>query len=139
MANAVRTFREGLFGRESVCQKVQVLFGLLSNKTRFRIVCLLMRGDFCVQEITGTIEAGDMSFVSQQLKTFHLVGVVAKKKVGRKVYYRLTDPKLRELMRLLGAVYLEKPKRTAGRTMTDHLVKGISTRESLVTAAERDL
>ncbi|NNN06356.1 MAG: helix-turn-helix transcriptional regulator [Elusimicrobia bacterium] len=107
MTSGVKAFRKKLFGRESVCRKVLVMFGMLSNKTRFRIVCLLMEGDFCVQEITDAIEAGETSFVSQQLKAFHLAGIVAKKKVGRKVYYRLADPKLRELIRFLGALYLE--------------------------------
>jgi hypothetical protein len=36
---------------QMVCEQVIGLFQLLSNKVRFRIVCMLLQGEACVQEI----------------------------------------------------------------------------------------
>lgn len=40
---------------ELVCEKVLNIFSLISNKTRFRILCLLKEADLCVNDIVYLI------------------------------------------------------------------------------------
>jgi len=93
---------------ELLCKKVLNIFSLFSNKTRFRILCLLNEGDFCVQEIVDIINAGEVSFVSQQLKSLSLAGFLTKKKEKKQVFYHLADKKIRDLIDYLQSQYITK-------------------------------
>jgi DNA-binding transcriptional ArsR family regulator len=107
--------RDHFRGNEVLCKKVVTVFSFLSNKARFRILCLLNEGDFCVQEIVDIIEAGNLSFVSQQLKALTYAGVLEKRKEGKRVYYSMKDEKIRVLIKFLQSQYMEKRKRAKRR------------------------
>lgn len=107
--------RDHFRGNEVLCKKVVTVFSFLSNKARFRILCLLNEGDFCVQEIVDIIEAGNLSFISQQLKALMFAGLLEKRKEGKRVYYSMKDEKIRILIRFLQGQYMEKQKQTKRR------------------------
>ncbi|MCP5534811.1 MAG: helix-turn-helix transcriptional regulator [Akkermansiaceae bacterium] len=90
-----------------VCEKVVGLFHLLSNKPRFRIACMLMHGEACVQDIAFVISGGKMSNISQQLKMLRLSGVVQKRREGKQILYSIADPKVAHLIKFLRAEFLE--------------------------------
>lgn len=94
-------------GNEAVCARVIGLFHLISNKIRFRILCVLSEGDFCVNDILGIIELGKVSNVSQQLKLLLLAGVVEKRRDKKQFIYRLKDTRVRAMIRHLQAQYME--------------------------------
>jgi len=75
---------------------VQLLKGF-ANATRLRILCLLRGREVCVHELG---EALDMtqSAVSHQLRVLRDARLVAHRRDGRHVYYRLADEHVRELL-----------------------------------------
>ena len=89
-----------------VCEKVIGLFHLLSNKPRFRIACLLMHGEACVQEIAEVISEGKMSNISQQLKMLRLSGVVKRRRDKKQLLYSLADEKVARLIHFLRAEFM---------------------------------
>ncbi len=106
----IQEIRDEFDARKQVCEQVVGLFGLLSNKVRFRIVCVLVRGEACVQEIADVVADGRMSNISQQLRMLRLAGVVAKRREKKRNVYRIADERLRHLIGYLTEQYLEKPE-----------------------------
>lgn len=62
----------------------------LADESRLRLVAVLLRGEFTVQELTAIL-AGGQSRISHHLKVLAEAGVVAVKRQGTWGYYRLTD------------------------------------------------
>ncbi len=91
---------------EAMCQKVIGMFQLVSNKTRFRIVCVLEQGEFCVQEIADIVGAERLSNISQQLKALRLAGIIASRREGTKVIYRLANEQVRHMIEYLHKEFL---------------------------------
>jgi ArsR family transcriptional regulator len=79
-----------------VTPTVQLLKGF-ADATRLRILCLLRGREVCVHEI---VEALDMSqsAVSHQLRVLRDARLVAPRRDGRHVYYRLADDHVHELL-----------------------------------------
>jgi ArsR family transcriptional regulator len=92
---------------QSVCQHVVELCHLLSNKARFRIVCILIHGEACVQEIADVVGESQLSNISQQLRVLRLAGIVEKRRDKKQMYYRVADPRIGALIEFLRANYLE--------------------------------
>src|SRR6266702_4240891 len=84
MKTVCRELKEAFRKNEVVCAKVISLFHLFSNKGRFRIACLLARGEFCVNEITEVVNEGKTSNVSQQLKMLALSGVIERRRENQR-------------------------------------------------------
>ncbi len=103
----LQNIREQFRSNEAVCGQVISLFQLISNKTRFRIVCLLVEGEFSVQEIADTVETCKLSNISQQLKTLALAGVVEKRREQQRVLYRIADERVRNLIVFLRKQFIE--------------------------------
>lgn len=90
----------------AVCQKVIDVLSLFSNKTRFRILCALAEGDFCVNDLREVVDLGKVSNISQQLKLLTLAGVLEKQKYKQQVIYRLKDERVRQLIDFLKTNYM---------------------------------
>jgi DNA-binding transcriptional ArsR family regulator len=82
------------------------LFQLFSNKGRFRIACLLARGEFCVNEITEVVSEGKLSNISQQLKMLALSGVIERRRENQHILYRLKDPRVGKMIQFLQEQFL---------------------------------
>jgi len=96
---------------EAVCAKVLTLFHLLSNKARFRIVCLLARGEFCVHEIAEVVGAGRLSNISQQLKMLTMAGVIVRRRDQNRILYSLQDERIRTMIEFLRVEFLESEQK----------------------------
>jgi DNA-binding transcriptional ArsR family regulator len=99
-------FREN----ELVCEKVMDILSLISNKTRFRILCALKEGDFCVNEIVDIIQMGKVSNVSQQLRLLSMANIIESHRDQKKIIYRLKDEKVRKMISFLEENYLKIKK-----------------------------
>lgn len=67
---------------------------LLGDKTRFKIFKLLMaKKDMCVTEIADELGI-TLSAVSQHFRSFEMLGLVSKERVGQKVCYVLKNDDL---------------------------------------------
>jgi DNA-binding transcriptional ArsR family regulator len=97
-----------LFSRNmAVCQKVIDVLSLFSNKTRFRILCALAEGDFCVNDLLEMIGLGKISNISQQLKLLTLAGVLEKQRDKQRIIYCLKDERVRQLIDFLKSTYMK--------------------------------
>jgi len=93
---------------EKVCEKVINLFSLISNKTRFRILCLLKESDFCVNDIVDIIQLCKISNISQQLRLLTMAGLLEKRRVQKKIFYHLKDENVKKMIIFLEENYLKK-------------------------------
>ena len=101
MARTIEELKQRFAGSEDVCGRVIEILSLMSNKTRFRILCMLADGDFCVTEIVDTVQTGKLSNISQQLRILTLAGVLEKTRKEHHVIYHLRDRRLASLIEIL--------------------------------------
>ncbi len=106
MTSPCKEIKEAFRKNEVVCARVIQLFQLFSNKGRFRIACLLARGEFCVNDITDVVSAGKTSNVSQQLKILALSGVIERRRDRQRILYRLKDQRVGKMIQFLQAQFL---------------------------------
>jgi len=92
----------------ATCEAVVTLLHLISNKVRFRIVCLLSQGEFCVRDIMDVVNESRLSNISQQLTMLRLGGIVQKRRSHRLVLYTIKDKRVSRLIEFLCHQYLNK-------------------------------
>jgi len=74
---------------------------VLSNSTRMQVACRLVHGERSVRELEDSLRIRQPG-LSQQLAALRAAGLIAARKQGRKVYYRLADDRVRVL---IGTLY----------------------------------
>jgi ArsR family transcriptional regulator, lead/cadmium/zinc/bismuth-responsive transcriptional repressor len=103
-----RQIRAEFERNEAVCGRVLGLFHLVAHKPRFRIVCLLCRGEFCVNDIAEVV-GGRISNISQQLKMLTLGGLITRRRDQQRILYTVADERVRHLVEFLRAEFLNDP------------------------------
>ena len=96
---------------------VASLFAVLSDPTRVQVVYTLLsapQGELCVCDI-ATILGRDDTTISHQLRVLRNQQIVAMRKVGRVVYYRLVDAHIRQLLQMSLAHATESTEPSASR------------------------
>jgi DNA-binding transcriptional ArsR family regulator len=88
-------------------------FQVLADPTRVRIVELLLAGDKNVSELVAALEM-QQGRVSSHLACLRWCGFVGTRREGRYVYYRITDPRVRDLMRLAHRLLADNAGQIAG-------------------------
>jgi len=73
------------------------IFKALGDETRLKIVELLLGGEKCVCEIVPYIKR-TQSTVSIQLAKLENLGIVESGREGKKVYYRVSNPKVKKIL-----------------------------------------
>jgi DNA-binding transcriptional ArsR family regulator len=81
---------------EVLGESVMLLKGF-ADLTRIKILCLLRDGEVCVHEIVEEMDISQ-SGVSHQLRLLRDARLVANRKEGRHVYYRLADRHVKALL-----------------------------------------
>lgn len=74
-------------------------FQVLADATRLRIVELLLDGEKNVSELVDALGM-QQGRVSSHLSCLRWCGFIGTRREGKYVYYRVTDPRVRDLMRL---------------------------------------
>ncbi|MFN8380171.1 MAG: metalloregulator ArsR/SmtB family transcription factor [Anaerolineae bacterium] len=77
-------------------------FKALGHPTRLRILCLLRGGEMCVCHLERVVDRRQ-SYVSQQLMALRVAGLVATRREGTQVYYRLIDSRIEPILLEAGA------------------------------------
>lgn len=73
------------------------IFKALGDRTRFRILELLMNGEKCVCEIVP--ETGrTQSTVSIQLNKLENLGILESRREGKSIYYRICNDQVEKLI-----------------------------------------
>lgn len=82
----------------------ELLFGLsefykiFGDPTRLRILDLLLNKPLCVNEISEKIDVSQ-SAVSHQLKILRLSNLVTTDKIGKNVYYKISDDHIKIILK----------------------------------------
>ena len=69
------------------------LFSLLSTPTRLRIVCELCEGERNVSELLTRVDVSQPN-ISQHLGTLYRGGVLARRRVGSQIFYRIVSERV---------------------------------------------
>ncbi|HEV2661979.1 MAG TPA: metalloregulator ArsR/SmtB family transcription factor [Ktedonobacteraceae bacterium] len=80
--------------------RIAVLFAVLSDPTRLQVVHALLcapTGELCVCDLASGLGRDDTT-ISHQLRVLRNQQIVAMRKSGRVVYYRLIDEHIRQLL-----------------------------------------
>lgn len=77
---------------------------LLGNEDRLLLLCQLSAGEMCVSELEESLDIRQPT-LSQQLAVLRGDGVVATRRDGKRIYYRITDPRLLDVLGLLYRLY----------------------------------
>ena len=108
MSRTIEQIKQRFANNEEVCKRVIGVFAMMANKTRFRILCMLAEGDFCVNEIADTVQTGKMSNISQQLRILTLAGILEKRRDKQNMIYHLCDPRMAALIKYLEKQFAEE-------------------------------
>ena len=76
----------------------------IANETRLLILCTIIEDDFTVNqlaEITGSAQ----SAVSQHLKILSEQKIVSSRRIGKKIIYKITDPRVKAILVLMHALF----------------------------------
>src|SRR5579885_12921 len=93
--------RRDLLNSETARQ-VASLFAMLADPTRLQVVYALLNapaGELCVGDLAAGLGRDDTT-ISHQLRVLRSNHIVAVRKVGRVVYYRLIDEHIRQLLEI---------------------------------------
>ncbi|NLE46025.1 MAG: helix-turn-helix transcriptional regulator [Chloroflexi bacterium] len=87
-------------GRNQSYRDIAGVFRLLSHQGRLQIVDELRKEEACVCHLQ-TVLGRPQAYVSQQLRVLRDAGVVADRKDGLMVYYRLTDDRVTRVIEVV--------------------------------------
>ncbi|OQX86313.1 MAG: hypothetical protein B6D63_00125 [Candidatus Latescibacteria bacterium 4484_7] len=76
------------------------IFKALCDETRLKIVEFLLSGEKCVFEMVPFTKR-IQSTVSVQLSKLEYLGIIGSRREGKRIYYKLTNEKVREILRIL--------------------------------------
>ena len=85
------------FPSDAVTDETVRLLKGFANETRLQILCLLRDREVCVHDIVEALGMSQ-SAVSHQLRVLRDARLVAHRRDGRHVYYRLADDHVREML-----------------------------------------
>jgi len=76
---------------EESAAELEAVFKMLGNRTRLRMIYALTRaGEMCVTELASALEMKPQA-VSNQLQRLTDRGILASKRTGINIYYRVVD------------------------------------------------
>ena len=74
-------------------------YSAFADSGRIKIILALQdKGELCVKDLAEAV-GGSESAISHQLKNLRLMRLVAPRQDGRRVYYRLDDDHIKEIIR----------------------------------------
>jgi len=76
-----------------------VLFKALGDETRFNIVSALLNEERCACDLPKIVKRAQPT-VSLQLKYLAREGIVSSRRDGTKIIYTVTNPKVKQLMKM---------------------------------------
>lgn len=88
-------------------KEVSAVLKQLAHPDRLKVLCGLTESEKTVSELVEYSKASQ-SWVSQCLARMKLEGMVDSRKEANFVYYRISDPKIKELLRAIYKTYCKK-------------------------------
>jgi DNA-binding transcriptional ArsR family regulator len=78
-------------GQAAECLRV------LAHPHRLRMIQMLLQGDYTVTELADSCDL-PTAMASEHLRLMQRCGFLSSEKVGRKVFYRVTEPHLKDIL-----------------------------------------
>ena len=88
------------------CARVAAILKTLAHPQRLFVLCCLVQGEATVSELRRESGASQ-SVISQHLTRMRREGLVQARRSGNFVHYRITDPKLSELIQNMEKIFNE--------------------------------
>lgn len=88
---------------QSETEGISALFKTCGDPGRLRIVHALLRQEMCVCDLAALLDVSE-SAVSHQLRLLRTMGLVANRREGTVLYYRVVDTRLEQLITLAGSL-----------------------------------
>jgi DNA-binding transcriptional ArsR family regulator len=85
-------------------ETASALLKALANSQRLRILCVLAEGEQTVGQLNETVDLSQ-SALSQHLARLRALGLVATRREGQLIHYRLVDGPVRRLIDTLHSIY----------------------------------
>ena len=85
---------------DEVFEKAAELFAVLSTPIRLRIISELCQGEKNVGQLLDHIDVAQPN-MSQHLQTLYTAGIVAKRRDGVQIFYRIANDNIVSLCRLV--------------------------------------
>ena len=82
---------------EAATRLASTLLKAIADPTRLRILAALSAGELCVCDLASLLGMSE-SAVSHQLRVLRQANLVAWRRSGRQVFYRLADDHVREIL-----------------------------------------
>jgi DNA-binding transcriptional ArsR family regulator len=101
--------RDADASRDDAAELAARFFRVLGDPTRLRLLSLLLdapNGEYSVSELVTALGA-PQSRVSTHLGCLRWCGLVQTRREGKQVYYRVADPRIRDLLALGDAILRE--------------------------------
>lgn len=89
---------------ESKAEEVAGLLAAMANARRLVVLCQLIDGERSVGELAGNAGLSPAA-LSQHLSKLRALGLVATRRDGQTIYYRLVSPEVRAVLQTLYGLY----------------------------------
>ncbi|MBI2380038.1 MAG: winged helix-turn-helix transcriptional regulator [Gammaproteobacteria bacterium] len=96
--------RQALQRMQANAKQAEALLKSLGNAKRLMLLCHLLQGELHVSELEERVGLSQ-SALSQHLARLREQGIVACRKEGTTVYYRIQNPAVMEVLGLLHKLY----------------------------------
>ena len=73
------------------------IFKALGDETRYKIVVALLDGELCACKLPGIVKRAQPT-ISLQLKCLSKAGIVSARRDGKKILYKIANPKIKKIM-----------------------------------------
>ena len=83
------------------------LMKVLSNPDRLLLLCQMTQGEKCVSELESLVGI-EQPTLSQQLGVLRTEELVATRREGKNIYYRISSPSTRAVMEVLYAQFCNR-------------------------------
>ncbi len=80
---------------------------VLANEDRLLLLCQLSQQEMCVSELEEQLDIRQPT-LSQQLGVLRNEGVVSTRREGKRIYYRVADARLLDMLDLMYRLYCPK-------------------------------
>jgi ArsR family transcriptional regulator, lead/cadmium/zinc/bismuth-responsive transcriptional repressor len=97
-SHAPRTSPKARAISDATYERAAAIFRAAGDEARLRLLTRLADGEWCVSELAAAAEVG-MSTVSQQLRLLRSERLIARRRAGKHIYYRLADAHIMALLR----------------------------------------
>ena len=77
----------------------------MAHPLRLQLLCILGVQELSVQELTNRVDKTSQSNISQHLSHMPQRGILANRKVGNQVLYRIRDNRILSLISMMRAVF----------------------------------